>query len=52
VTDEILSGFDKGECTIMVFLDLSAAFDTIDIDRLVEILGKKNWYHWNSSEVV
>ena len=32
---------DEGECTIMVFLDLSAAFDTIDIDRLVEILGEE-----------
>ena len=40
-TDEILSGFDDGKCTIMVFLDLSAAFDTIDIDRLVEILGEE-----------
>ena len=26
------------DCTIIVFLDLSAAFDTIDIDKLLDIL--------------
>ena len=39
ISDDILSGFDEGKCTVMLFLDLSAAFDTIDIDKLVEILG-------------
>ena len=39
VTDDILSGFDENKCTVMLFLDLSATFDTIDIDKLVEILG-------------
>ena len=39
VADEILTGFDNDECTVMLFIDLSAAFDTIDIDRMVEILG-------------
>ena len=39
MTDEILNGFDEDKCTIMLFLDLSAAFDTIDIDRMVEILA-------------
>ena len=39
MTDEILTGFDEDKCTIMLFLDLSAAFDTIDIDRMVEILA-------------
>lgn len=38
VSDEVLMGFENNQCTIMVFLDLSAAFDTIDIDRLLEIL--------------
>ena len=36
--DEVLEGFENNQCTIMVFLDLSAAFDTIDIDKLLEIL--------------
>ena len=39
VADEVLSGFDEDKCTVMLFLDLSAAFDTIDIDRMVEILA-------------
>ena len=38
LSDEVLMGFENNQCTIMVFLDLSAAFDTIDIDRLIEIL--------------
>ena len=37
LSDEVLSGFEKNECTIIVFLDLSAAFDTIDIDKLLDI---------------
>ena len=38
ITDEILHGFDENKCTIMIFLDLSAAFDTIDTDTLLQIL--------------
>ena len=38
ISDEVLMGFEKNQCTIVVFLDLSAAFDTIDIDKLLEIL--------------
>ena len=38
VVDDILKGFDNNQCTIMIFLDLSAAFDTIDQNKLVEIL--------------
>ena len=41
VADEILTGFDNDECTVMLFIDLSAAFDTIDIDRMVEILEEE-----------
>ena len=38
VTDQILRGFDDNMATIVIFIDLSAAFDTIDIDKLLEIL--------------
>ena len=41
ITEEILSGFDDGKCTIMLFMDLSAAFDTIDIEKLIAILGEE-----------
>ena len=35
--DDILAGFDENLCTIVLFLDLSAAFDTIDINILMLI---------------
>ena len=38
VTDEAIRGFDNNMATIVVFLDLSAAFDTIDIDKILQIL--------------
>ena len=38
LTDEVLRGFDENQATIIVFLDLSAAFDTIDPDKLLQIL--------------
>ena len=38
ITDEILRGFDKGLATIVLFFDLSAAFDTIDTSKLLQIL--------------
>ena len=41
MTDEILEGFDNNKCTVVLFLDLSAAFDTIDIDRLLLILEQE-----------
>ena len=41
ITEKILSGFDEGKCTIMLFMDLSAAFDTIDIEKLIAILGEE-----------
>lgn len=39
VTDEVLCGFDEGQATVIIFLDLSAAFDTIDIDKVLEIMN-------------
>ena len=36
--DEILRGFDENLATVIIFLDLSAAFDTIDPDKLLQIL--------------
>ena len=38
LVNDILTGFDENKCTVMVFLDLSAAFDTIDINKLLTIL--------------
>ena len=39
ITDEILRGFDEGKATIVIFLDLSAAFDTIDCNKLLQIMN-------------
>ena len=41
VANEVLHGFDENKCTIVLFLDLSAAFDTIDIDKLLGILDNE-----------
>ena len=41
VLNDILMVFDNNLCTFMLFLDLSAAFDTIDITKLVEILSEE-----------
>ena len=41
IVDEILMGMDSGNCTVVLFLDLSAAFDTIDINILLDILSKE-----------
>ena len=38
VTNDILNNMDNSNCTIAVLLDLSAAFDTVDHNRLLEIL--------------
>ena len=38
VTDEVLRGFDENKATIIIFLDLSAAFDTIDPEKLLKIM--------------
>ena len=38
VVNDVVKGFDEDKCTADMFLDLSAAFDTIDIDKLIVIL--------------
>ena len=41
LVDEVLEGFDDGKCTVIVFLDLSAAFDTIDHEKLLKIMSEE-----------
>ena len=38
VVDNILTGFDKKQATVLLLLDLSAAFDTVDQDKLLDML--------------
>ena len=38
ITNDILIASDKKTATVLLLLDLSAAFDTINIDRLINIL--------------
>lgn len=50
VVDDVLVGFDSKNGTILIFIDLSAAFDTVDIEKLLYIL--EIWYYWNSFTMV
>ena len=38
IINDVSNAFEDNKCTIMLFLDLSAAFDTIDIGKLLGIL--------------
>ena len=38
ISNDILIASDKKTATVLLLLDLSAAFDTVDIDRLLKIL--------------
>ena len=38
LSDEVLRGFDQNKATVIIFLDLSAAFDTIDVEKLLDIM--------------
>ena len=38
IVDEVLVGFEKDTATLVTLLDLSAAFDTVDLRKLMHIL--------------
>ena len=38
IVNDILIAFDRNRAVILLFIDLSAAFDTVDIDKLLHIL--------------
>ena len=40
IVDDLLIGFDSNHATILLLIDLSAAFDTVDILLLLDILDK------------
>ena len=41
VVNDVLVGFENNTATILILLDLSAAFDTVDINKLLSILDKE-----------
>ena len=46
VKNEMLNAVDNREVVLLVLLDLSAAFDTIDQDVLAVSSQEKPWYLW------
>ena len=41
LVDDVLKGFDENKCTIILFLALTAVFDTIDIEKLLTTLSEE-----------
>ena len=41
VVDNVLTAFDDNKATVILFLDLSAAFDTIGIQKMLNILSNE-----------
>ena len=41
LVNDVLIGFDNNNATVVLLLDLSAAFDTVDTDKLLHILNKE-----------
>jgi Reverse transcriptase (RNA-dependent DNA polymerase) len=41
VHDELVRNIDSGKVSVLVLLDLSAAFDTVDYYTLLEVLGRR-----------
>ena len=39
ITEKVFQGLDENQATVIMFHDLSATFDTIDLDKLLEILS-------------
>ena len=52
LVNDILLGFENQECTAMVCIDLSAAFDTVDHKVLLDVLEKKFGIEGNANTLI
>ena len=43
---------DNNTATLLMLLDLSATFDTVDPNKMLLLLEKKVWFVWNCFEMV
>lgn len=47
---DLLSTADAGDCLVLIHLDLSASFDTVDHTILIDCLKRVGGYLWVSTE--
>ena len=52
LTNDILWTMEDKNITEVLALDVSAAFDTVDHNILLQVLKKSVWYRWKGARLV